>query len=463
MRFTPDQRIAQNMLGGPQTHMLLEGGSGSGKTMILLRALCARALRASGSRHGVLRFRFNHLAASIISDTWPKMLDLCYPGLRSRIKQDKTWWFDTLPNGAEIWWGGLDEKERVEKMLGQEYATIYLNECSQIGWRPRGIALTRLRQKVMCDLGPSKGKPLPLRMYYDENPPSKGHWTYRLFHQHVDPETQRAIPNPGNYAVHQMNPAGNADNLPEEYLAELQALPPHLRKRFWEGLYADDNPNALFAPQWFDAWRVDQAPQMQRVVVAIDPSGADDEHPESDEIGIVAVGLGTDENAYVLLDATMHGGPAQWGERAAKVAGRLGADCVVGERNFGGAMVKFTVQTKQQDEGVVTRYKEVTASRGKHIRAEPVSALYDQGRVRHVGPADKFQLLEQELQGFSTSGYTGDGSPNRADALVFAVTELFPALARKRPTEATSRRPDEMGGYRFDDDDDGGVDLWRVA
>ena len=457
--FTDDQCAAQALLGGPATHVLLEGGSGSGKTMLLLRAVCARALKASGSRHGVLRFRFNHLAASVLADTWPKMLDLCFPGLRGRIKQDRTWWYDTLPNGSEIWWGGLDEKERVEKMLGQEHATLYLNECSQIAWASRGIAVTRLRQQVKCDSGPSAGSMLPLRFYYDCNPPTKGHWLYRLFHQLVDPETRKALPNPENYASMRLNPAGNAANLPAAYLAELQALAPHLRRRFWDGLYGDDNPNQLFAQSTFDSWRVTEHPQLRRVVVAIDPSGADDDHPEADEIGIVAVGLGVDENAYVLEDATMHGGPAAWGQRAARVAARWGADCVVGERNFGGAMVKFTIQTTQATEGVMTRYKEVVASRGKHVRAEPLSALYEQGRVRHVGSLDQ---LESEMEGFSTTGYKGDGSPNRGDAAVFALTELFPAIANKSTPTLASKQPDPMGGYSFVDEGED-VESWKVA
>jgi len=100
------------------------------------------------------------------------------------------------------------------------------------------------------------------------------------------------------------------------------------------------------------------------------------------------------------------------------------ADCVVGETNYGGAMVQQTIQVARAR----TPFKKVTASRGKVVRAEPFSALYEAGKVRHVG---RFNDLEDELAGFSTQGYTGNGSPNRADALVWALAELFPALTRK--------------------------------
>jgi phage terminase large subunit-like protein len=133
--------------------------------------------------------------------------------------------------------------------------------------------------------------------------------------------------------------------------------------------------------------------------------------------------LGTDGNAYLLEDCTVKAGPATWGRVVADAYDRHSADAVVGEANFGGDMVRHVVQTARPR----TPYKPVTASRGKAVRAEPVSALYEQGKVRHVG---LFPELEEELGGFSTVGYVGNGSPNRADAAVWAISELFPHLTR---------------------------------
>ena len=117
--------------------------------------------------------------------------------------------------------------------------------------------------------------------------------------------------------------------------------------------------------------------------------------------------------------------PGTWGKVAVNAYERHSADCIVAEKNYGGEMVWFTIQTAKQD--VPFRY--VTATRGKVVRAEPVSALYEAGKVVHVG---YFQDLEDELFGFSTFGYIGDKSPNRADALVWLITELFPGMVAEQ-------------------------------
>ncbi len=128
--LTPKQREQQALIGGQATHILSYGGSRSAKTFGLLRTIATRASAAPRSRHAVLRFRFNHVKASIVADTWPKMLRLCFPQIPDGL--DKTDWYFKFPNESEVWFGGLDDKDRTEKVLGQEYATILLNECSQI-------------------------------------------------------------------------------------------------------------------------------------------------------------------------------------------------------------------------------------------------------------------------------------------------------------------------------------------
>src|SRR5579859_6381325 len=132
---TAKQVEALKVLALPATHLMLFGGSRSGKTFIDLRSIATRALAAAGSRHAVLRFRFNHVKASIVHDTFPKMMGICYPDVPYRL--DKTDWFAQLPNKSEIWFGGLDDTARTEKILGQEYATVYFNECSQIPYSSR--------------------------------------------------------------------------------------------------------------------------------------------------------------------------------------------------------------------------------------------------------------------------------------------------------------------------------------
>ena len=166
-----------------------------------------------------------------------------------------------------------------------------------------------------------------------------------------------------------------------------------------------------------------------RVVVAVDPSGADDaDNADNDEIGIVVVGLGQDGAAYLLEDCTLKAGPATWGRVAVQAFMRHQADAIVGETNFGGAMVQQTVAVAARSLEARAPFRKVTASRGKVQRAEPFSAMYEAGKVRHVG---LFPRLEDELAAFSTFGYTGADSPNRADALIWALAELFPSMTRQ--------------------------------
>lgn len=441
-KLTEKQQRANEVFASKATHVMLFGGSRSGKTFLTIRAICIRAMKAPKSRHAVLRFRFNAVKASIIYDTFPKVMELCFPGIKYDL--NKTDWFVQFPNGSQIWFGGLDDKERTEKILGQEYATLFLNECSQIPWSARGIAVTRLAQNCIEQVEGREDRPLPLKMYYDENPPDKGHWSYRVFIQKIDPETKRPLSDQDDFASFQINPKDNTDNLPPSYIKTLEGLSGRLQRRFLEGNFKDANPNALFHEEDIDKWRViDQPlPDFQRIVIAVDPSGSDDEdNAENDAIGIVVAALGMDGNAYLLEDLTVKAGPATWGRVVATAFDRHEADIVVAEVNFGGAMVKQVIQACRPR----TPYKEVRASRGKAVRAEPISTLMEQGKIRHVG---YFHELEEELTAFSTIGYMGESSPNRGDAYVWAISELFPAMTSakdKKKVKIENFMPSGMG------------------
>lgn len=424
-KLTERQSKAQEVLAGDATHVMLFGGSRSGKTFLLVRTVVFRALKAPNSRHAVLRFRFNAVKAAVVMDTFPKVMSVAFPGVGYDL--NRTDWFAEFKNGSQIWFGGLDDKERTEKILGQEYATIYLNEASQISFESRSLAVTRLAQKVDQVID-GRLAPLKPRALYDCNPPNKAHWSYRLFVEKVDPETRVPLPKPEDYASFRINPQDNAENISADYLETLRSLSARLQRRFLFGDWADANPSALFQETDIDKWRVldGRVPQFVRVVIGVDPSGSGDiDNADNDEIGIVVGALGTDGNAYLLEDGSVKAGPATWARIATSAYDRHKADCVVGEQNFGGAMVQHTIETARPR----TPYKAVTASRGKAVRAEPFSSLYEQGKIRHVG---QFALLEDELCAFSTHGYTGQGSPNRADAWVWVLAELFPGLVQKR-------------------------------
>ncbi|HVM95132.1 MAG TPA: phage terminase large subunit, partial [Candidatus Acidoferrales bacterium] len=362
-----------------------------------------------------------------------KMMALCFPGVSASVNQDG---FCQFPNKSQVWFGGLDEKERIEKILGMEFATILFNECSQIPWSSVQIALTRLAQRCYVDAAGATRRQLALKAYYDENPPDKGHWTYRLFVLHTDPETRKPVNDPDNYAAMQINPVDNVDNLPPEYVAGLQELSARMQKRFYRGEFRDANPNALFPEGNIDQWRVTNGivPEMVRIVVAVDPSGSGDEdNADNDAIGIAVCGLGTDGNGYLLEDLTVKAGPATWGKVATSAYERHEADKIVGETNFGGAMVRHVIETARPR----TPYKEVRASRGKVARADPIASLCEQGKVRMVG---YFPELEDELSGFTTAGYVGGGSPNRADAMIWGMTELFPGIVKEKRDDTPAKR-----------------------
>jgi len=424
-KLTNKQSEAIKLFSTEALYVLLFGGSRSTKTFTIMRTIVWRALAVPKSRHAVLRFRFNHVKVSIIHDTLPKVMSLCFPGCPYRL--DKTDWFVEFPNGSQIWFGGLDDKERTEKILGNEYATIFLNEASQISYSSYLIIITRLAQ--MCHYESNgERKQLRLKMFIDENPPNKGHWTYKLFVDGKDPDSRAKVSNPEDYTYLLMNPADNAENLPDSYVKALRNLPKRQRDRFWAGKFGDSTENALWSAQILDESRVngDDLPQMVRIVVPVDPSGADDDEAKNnDDIGIGVIGLGTDGIAYVFEDLTLNAGPATWGKVVAEAYSRHKADRVIGESNFGGAMVEFVVKTADPN----ISYKSVTASRGKIVRAEPVSALHEIGKIKLVG---RFDDLEDELLACTTVGYTGSRSPNRLDWFVWGITELFPGIANQQ-------------------------------
>jgi phage terminase large subunit-like protein len=167
-----------------------------------------------------------------------------------------------------------------------------------------------------------------------------------------------------------------------------------------------------------DRLRVPKAPEMSRVVIGVDPSGTSGSDDEGDPVGIIAAGRGIDGRGYLLSDYTCKLSPDAWARRAITAYHTFEADRLVAERNFGGAMVKAIIKTADAS----VAYKEVVASRGKVARAEPVAALFEQGRVSIVGSLPE---LEDEMVLMTTHGFEGEGSPNRVDAAVWALTEVM--------------------------------------
>ena len=403
LTLSPGQQRALDVLKGPARHVCLVGGTRSGKSFLIGHEVVGAAVKHPGSRHAMLRFRANAARRSLWLDTVPKVLKRCFP--QTRWEEQRQDGYLLLDNGSEIWIGGLDDKERVERILGNEYATMFLNEASQISYSSALVALTRLAQTVPG---------LTQKAYVDLNPVEVTHWTNRLFGEKRDPISRMPLKNPDAYDREFLNPIDNAANLSRDYLDSLAALPDRQRRRFYEGQYVAELDGALWTSTLLERCRVARTdlPEMKRVVVAIDPAVSSGENANA--TGIIVAGQGTDNRYYVLADATARYTPTEWASRAISLYDAWKADRIVAETNQGGAMVEATIRAVDPK----VAYQGVHASRGKITRAEPISALYEAGRALHAG--DGFPELEDEM----VSYVPGNTSPDRMDAMVWAITAL---------------------------------------
>ena len=223
----------------------------------------------------------------------------------------------------------------------------------------------------------------------------------------------------------------NASNLALPFLKQIEDRygGTRLGRQELEGEILDDIPGALWNRASIDDYRVKEAPDLERVIVSVDPATSSEEG--SDETGIVVVGLGRDTDGYargyVLEDGTLRGTPEEWARKAVNLYRKYSADRIVAEKNQGGEMVSSVLRAVDRSVPITL----VNASRGKHVRAEPISALYEQGRVHHVGRFDK---LEDQMCLFSIDNLRSNsfGSPDRVDALVWGLTEIFGKITGRR-------------------------------
>ena len=407
--YTAAQKAAFSLIAGESKYIMLFGGSRSGKTFALCCALAVRALKAPGSRHAVIRRHFNGVKTSIGMDTLPKVMKLRFPQVKYTYNKSENYF--SFSNGSEIWLAGLDDAQRADKILGKEFATVYFNECSELEYSSVMTAMTRLAQNV-----PN----LKNKALFDCNPPGKTHWTYRVFIEKTDPVDRTLLKNPQDYSAIKINPADNAANLPPGYIENtLAGLPLRQRKRFLEGLFSDEATGALWKQSQIDEQRIAVPPELERIVIGVDPAVTGND--ASDLTGIIAAARGVDGRYYVLADNSCRASPLEWAKSVTKLYHELEADRVVGEVNNGGDLIEALLREFDPD----ISFTAVRATRGKFIRAEPVAALYEKGKVSHVGALYE---LEEELTGFSPAN--SPHSPDRLDALVWALSELSRPVSR---------------------------------
>jgi len=224
---TAIQRQALALLKSGAKHILLFGGSRSGKTTVLVMAIIFRALLYAGSRHLICRYRAKDARSSVLRETLIPWLNNTIGGNRYRYLSHES--VITLSNGSEIWIGGLGDKEQADKILGHEYCTIYFNEISQLSYAAITTAYSRLAMKIQGCRN---------LFFYDCNPGSPLHWAYKVFVLKRQFLTGEPLEKADLYTSMVLNPDDNKENLPEDYITDiLDGLPEKQRARFKDGLW----------------------------------------------------------------------------------------------------------------------------------------------------------------------------------------------------------------------------------
>ncbi len=374
---------------------LVLGGRGAGKTRagaewIRAQALGLAPLAGAPARRIALVGETMADVRSVMVEGVSGLLAVHAPAERPRFEPSKgllTW-----PNGSVA---QMFSAENAEALRGPQFVAGWCDEIAK--WRDGETAWDMLqfalrlgdRPQVVATTTP---RPVPLlkRLLEDEAT-----------------------------VVSRCATTDNAANLSPAFIAEMERRysGTALGRQELLGELIEDRSGSLWRADWIAAQRVARAPAMRRIVVAVDPPVT--ATAKSDACGIVVAGIGEDHRYYVLDDRSLQGREPQLWARAAVAARRdFEADRIVAEVNQGGDLVVGVL--RQFEPGVIVR--KVRASRGKWVRAEPVAALYAEGRVAHVGT---FEELEGEMLAFGTDGRARGKSPDRLDALVWALTELM--------------------------------------
>jgi PBSX family phage terminase large subunit len=230
-------------------NVLSYGGARSGKTYGTLQEIVYLALTHPESRWLIARKYATDIRSSIWMDTLPKVLNSLNLEQGKDYMSLEAGMIITFKNKSRIICGGLDDKERVDKILGQEYFGIYLNESQDIPYSTVKTLLTRLAQKVVIYIDNKTKAVAQNRLFVDLNPTSINHWTYKMFILKINPESNEAIPFPDSYTAIQMNPHDNQDNLPPGYIERaLEVLKGNARNRYLLGEYTTDDDVKVFSP-----------------------------------------------------------------------------------------------------------------------------------------------------------------------------------------------------------------------
>jgi phage terminase large subunit-like protein len=379
----------------PWTTWLILGGRGAGKTRAgaeWVRGLALGRPPFASAPVGRIALVGEALqdARAVMVDGPSGLLAIHPPGERpayNASRRELTW-----PNGAVAQLFSADDPE---SLRGPQFGAAWADELAK--WRYADAAWDMLQFCLRLGDAPRQAvtttpRPIPLLK--------------RLL---ADPRT----------AVSRARTEANAANLAPSFLSAVvgRYQGTRLGRQELDGELIEDRPDALWRRDAIEAARVETAPPLARIVVAVDPPVTSG--PRADACGIVACGRAGDGRAFVLADATTQGTrPLDWARTAVRLYDSLDADCIVAEVNQGGELVAQML--RQVSPGAPVRM--VRATRGKYLRAEPVAALYERGLVAHAGV---WPELEDQMCDFGPDGLSDKRSPDRLDALVWALTELM--------------------------------------
>jgi phage terminase large subunit-like protein len=396
---------------GEWTIWLMLGGRGAGKTRSLCEWVCSRV--AQGARRVALVGPTAHDTRNVMVEGASGILaiapDWNRPHFNPALRR-LTW-----PGGAIATLYSADEPERLR---GPQHDLAAVDELC--AWRRPGawdqlMFGLRLGDRPRCAIATT---PKPTKLLKS------------ILAREGD---DVVVTRDSTYA--------NRANLAPQFFSEIikRYEGTRLGRQELQAEVLDDVPGALWTRDRLEELRRDAAPVMSRIVVAIDPAGS----AEGDETGIIAAGVDEPGRGWLLADESGQYQPTDWARRAVALYHHLHADRVVAETNFGGGMVEATIRAVDPN----VSFRAVTASRGKVARAEPVSALYEQGRVHHLGV---YPELEDQLCGFTShfdrnrAGF----SPGRLDALVWALTDLMVQAMASFGAYEYARQQAEALGYR---------------
>ena len=386
-----------NDLLEPSRYKALYGGRASAKSHFFAECMIANAAMNTGFRGLCVREVQKSLKESAKRLLEDKINVMGY-GARFNVKHDEI----GTPGGGVISFTGMNQQNSESVKSYENYSVCWVEEASVFSAR----SLELIRPTIRA---PSS------ELWFSWNP-----------HHASDPVDKffRGLSPPDNSIVRKVTYENN-EYLPHEMVAEMQMDRKNSPDRFahiWLGEYAPNKVGAIWNMANIHENRRHEIPPLKRILVSVDPAISNTDY--SDEHGIIAGGVGEDGRGYSIDDVSIHGSPQQWAERAVATYDKYDADAIVVERNQGGDMVRHTLQTVRPSIKVI----DVVATRGKHVRAEPISAMYAINQVSHVG---SFPELESQMCQMTAGGYEGNGSPDRCDAMVWLLTELFPSIIRK--------------------------------